>query len=108
MISSTELKRHPTYFMDQSEPDQTTAIAAESKDQSIQTGVWESGPGVLTLEFKWSETVYILDGYAQIKNLKTGEFFTLKKDTLALFEKGTTWSWHVPWKLKKVFTIIDY
>ena len=86
------------------EPTQSLGIAQET-DQ-IQHGVWECGPGELDLHFAYSETVFILEGRAEVENQITGELIILEPGTMALFQKGSHWVWRIPWRLKKVFTII--
>jgi uncharacterized cupin superfamily protein len=107
MIPLSKLDMKPFSFGTSDEPNQNLGIAAETKNRDIQLGVWESGPGVLNLDFNWSETVYILDGRAEIENRQTGEVFELTQGMIFLFESGTRWQWRIPWKLKKVFTIVD-
>lgn len=108
MITIAELKLKPSFFVDTAmEPEQNSGVAAETNDHSIQTGIWESGPGILNLKFNWSETVYILEGFAEATNLETGATHSLSTGTIALFEKNSLWSWRIPWRIKKVYTIID-
>ncbi len=88
-------------------PLQRLALALTSQSGNIQQGVWECGPGELELNFQWNETVYVLEGRAEVKNLETGMNFVLTPGSMAIFEKGSRWVWQIPWKFKKVFTIID-
>ena len=109
MIHVSNLKFAPSSFGGAAEPLQQLAMASDFSDQNlqIQHGVWESGPGELNLHFDWSETVFVLDGAAEILNIDSGEKFELVVGSMATFQKGTRWQWRIPWKLKKVFTIID-
>lgn len=103
----SDLAYKPFAFGLKDEPLQSAAISSEMDDGRIQQGVWESGPGELDLRFKWNETVYILEGRADIENLETGERFQLLPGSLMCFEKGSHWLWRIPWKLRKVFTIVE-
>ena len=103
-ISELELK---SYSYPLTEPDQQMALASETDSGRIQHGVWQSGPGELNLHFQWIETAFILDGRAEIENLDTGEKFTLVTGSMMTFERGSRWQWRIPWKLKKIFTILD-
>ncbi|MBL7555727.1 MAG: DUF861 domain-containing protein [Bdellovibrionaceae bacterium] len=107
MNTVQEIKMKPFNFGTLNEPIQHLGIWAQTDSGDIQIGVWESGPGVLNLDFQWSETVYILEGRAEIENMITQERFELKPGMMLLFEAGSRWRWHIPWRLKKVFTIID-
>lgn len=102
-----KLTMKPFSFGGANEPDQLCALASSFEGDRIQHGVWESGPGELNLKFSWSETVYILDGKAEVENLDTGERFTLSPGVMMSFERGSNWRWNIPFKLKKVFTLID-
>ncbi len=103
MISIHDLTLKPSSFGTPNEPEQLVAIAAEFDSGRIQLGVWESGPGEFNLKFDWHETVYILDGQADVMNLETKESFQLNTGALMSFVQGSNW----PWKLKKVFTIVE-
>lgn len=107
MMPLLEIKMKSSNFGGINEPDQLTGIAAQTHDSGIQLGLWQSGPGVLDLLFKWTETVYILEGNAEVTNLQTLESFTLEPGMMLLFEAGSHWSWKIPWKLKKIFTLVD-
>lgn len=102
-----ELSLSPFCFGGSNEPDQTLAIAAEMSSGNIQHGVWQCGPGELTIRFKWCETVFITEGSAEVENLHTGQTHTLRVGSMMSFEQNSLWRWRIPWKLKKVFTLID-
>ena len=89
------------------EPKQQWALAIEDEDLGLQQGVWESGPGVLSLKFQWNEIIVGLEGEAVAENQETGEILILKTGTTALFKKGTHWKWKIPKGFKKLFTIIE-
>jgi uncharacterized cupin superfamily protein len=106
MINLQDLDFKPSQFGGANEPEQRVAITSEINAGRIQQGVWESGPGELNLRFDWYETVYILDGQAEVLNLETNESFQLNAGSLMSFERGSQWRWRIPWRLKKVFTIV--
>jgi len=108
MVKITDLHMKPSTFGSLGEPEQLLGIAAEINSGHIQHGVWESGPGELVLHFQWSETVYILDGQAELENLETNERVRLSTGSMMSFERGSSWRWRIPWKLKKVFTIVEH
>ncbi len=97
----------PFNFGNLNEPPQQIGIGAQTDNSDIQIGVWECGPGILSLEFTWSETVFVLEGRAEVENLITRQRFSLTPGMMVLFESGSLWHWHIPWRFKKVFTIID-
>lgn len=107
MTNISDLQLKPCSFGGQDEPQQAAAVASEIASCGIQHGVWESGPGELELHFQWHETVYVLDGRAEVENLTSGERFALTPGTMVSFESGSRWRWRIPWKLKKVFTIVE-
>lgn len=102
-----EIKMTPFNFGTPNEPIQHLGIGAQTNNSDIQIGVWESGPGLLNLDFQWSETVYILEGRAEVENMVTGDRFEINPGMMLLFEAGSRWQWRIPWRLKKVFTIVD-
>lgn len=104
---NTELFMKPFNFGGRNEPAQQIGIGAQTNNSDIQIGIWECGPGLLDLEFQWSETVYVLEGRAEVVNVETQEMFELIPGTMRLFEAGSRWQWRIPWRFKKVFTIID-
>lgn len=108
MIHIEELKMKPCSFGGVAEePQQSFALASEFREGRIQHGVWQCGPGELDLQFAWSETVYILEGRAEVENVKSKEKFALVPGSMMSFEQGSHWRWRIPWKLKKIFTIIE-
>lgn len=104
MIEMNDLTYKEFSFGGKNEPQQQLAVALDS--DHLQHGIWESGPGELNLDFEWDETVFILEGEAIVRNLETQECFKLTQGSLANFSKGSRWQWQIPWKLKKVFTIV--
>lgn len=72
----------------------------------IKIDVCESGPGEFDLDFSWNETVFIIDGRAEVENLQTGESYELLPGSMMCFEYGSRWRLKIPWKLKKVFTVV--
>ena len=107
MNPKIELKMMPFNFGGRNEPPQQLAIGAQTSNSDIQIGLWECGPGLLDLEFQWSETIYVLEGRAEVQNLDTSECFEMTPGKMHLFEAGSRWQWRIPWRFKKVFTIID-
>ncbi len=107
MINLADIKMKPSNFGGNNEPEQLFGLAAQLTSKGIQHGVWQSGPGELTLKFEWTETVYIVEGSAEVKNLITEEKFILTVGSMMSFEQGSHWRWRIPWKLKKIFTIVE-
>jgi uncharacterized cupin superfamily protein len=107
MIKLDQLQLKPCRFGAGEVPEQAFALASEIQSGRIQHGVWESGPGILDLKFDWSETVFIVEGYAEVENADTGETFAMSAGSLMSFEQGSHWRWRIPWKLKKIFTVVD-
>jgi uncharacterized cupin superfamily protein len=101
-----DLEFKPCLFGGVHAPVQNFSLASEIDSGRIQHGVWECGPGELDLKFEFHETVFIIDGFAEIENQVTRERFTLSKGSMMSFERGSHWLWRIPWKLSKVFTII--
>ena len=107
MINIQDLRFKPCHFGGASEPTQLAGVAAEIDSGRIQHGVWESGPGELDLQFDWNETVFVIEGSAKVENVQTGVRWTLNVGDLMSFEKGSHWRWRIPWKFKKVFTLVE-
>ena len=69
-------------------------------------GVWEcEGPAVIDFTFWSDERLYVLDGSVDVKYL--GSRFTLNPGDTALFRAGTTATWDIPHRLKKVWVVHD-
>ena len=102
-----ELQMKPCALGGPRRTEQTFSLESEMEDGKIQHGIWRSGPGILDLDFSWSETVYILDGEVEIENLLAGTRKRLTPGSLAHFERGSRWIWRIPVQLTKVFTIVD-
>tara|TARA_B110001454_G_scaffold218046_1_gene244904 strand:- start:15042 stop:15374 length:333 start_codon:yes stop_codon:yes gene_type:complete len=104
---TTDLTMKPFNFGGRNEPPQLLGIGAQTASNDIQIGIWECGPGLLDLEFEWTETVYVLEGRAEVENIETKECFEMTPGTMRLFEAGSRWQWRIPWRFKKVFTTVD-
>ena len=108
MIQITDMIFKEFNFVpDRVEPRQAVALAYTSESGHFQHGVWECGPGEMDLDFLWDETVFVIDGRAELENLENGERLTLITGALHSFRRGSRWRWRIPWKFKKVFTIVD-
>lgn len=107
MRLTQDLEMKPFNFGTGEEPPQLLGMASSVHNDRLQHGLWECGPGEFDLKFDWSETVYALEGRAEVENLESGERHTLLPGSFAVFEKGTAWRWRIPWRFRKVFTIAD-
>jgi uncharacterized cupin superfamily protein len=107
MKDVNELLFTPYSFGGESEPNQLLAIASTSASGMIQHGVWECGPGEMDLHFEWDETVFGLQGSAEVHNIETGEGFILGPGSMGFFAKGSHWRWKISRNFKKVFTIVS-
>jgi len=107
MIKMMDIKMKTCRLGGASAPEQTFGIVSEIANGRVQYGVWECGPGELDLQFEWSETVFIVDGRAEMENVDTGERIHVEPGSMLAFEKGSRWRWSVPWRLKKIYTILE-
>ena len=107
MKRTSELELRPFEFGTGDEPAQLLGLASSTNDDCLQHGLWECGPGQFELRFTWYETVYVLEGRAEVENLETGVKHILAPGDFATFQKGSTWRWRIPWRFRKVFTVVD-
>jgi uncharacterized protein len=77
-----------------------------SDDRSTSTGIWECiGPGQFVWHYSTDETIYILEGSAEIEYL--GKTFTLQAGESTHFAAGTMAKWHVRDRVKKTWTLYE-
>lgn len=107
MIHFKDLAFKPCAIGGEGQTTQSWALASECDEGRVQHGVWETGPGTLDLRFEWTETAFILEGEAVVRNRVTDETATLIAGSFMSFERGSHWTWQIPQKLKKVFTLIE-
>ena len=75
-----------------------------SPDGRTTTGVWAAdGPSTFVVDYSVDETVYVLDGGAEIDY--QGQRIALQPGMTAHFGKGTSASWHVPTSIRKVYEV---
>lgn len=106
MRTLAELTYEPCRFGGDTAPEQKWNVISSTNAGKVLFGVWESGPGEMTLNFTWSESVHVLEGRAEVENLDSGERYTLVAGALMFFSRNSKWRWTIPWKLKKVFTAV--
>jgi uncharacterized protein len=79
-------------------------VTAVSPDGRTVSGLWAcEGPTTFEWHFGTDETVVVLEGGVEIDYL--GQRFTLRAGDSATFRAGTTAVWHVPERVKKMFTL---
>lgn len=79
-------------------------VTAVSPDGRTVSGLWAcDGPTTFEWHFGSDETVVVLEGSVDIEYL--GQRFTLRAGDTATFRAGTTAVWHVPERVKKMFTL---
>lgn len=77
-----------------------------SYDKSTSSGLWEcTGPGAFEWHYGTDETIYILEGSAQVDYL--GRKFTLSPGDCTHFAAGTVSRWVVTERVKKSYTLYE-
>src|SRR5262245_30796528 len=72
----------------------------QSQDRSTSSGLWEcTGPAQFTWHYGTDETIYILEGSADVEYL--GRRFTLRAGDCTDFAAGTTSNWTVSERVKR-------
>lgn len=107
MIQIDQLTLKPLTLENGKGPELSMALVSELDSGRIQYGLWESGPGEMIFEFQWNETVYALEGRVDLMNLDTKDQVLLQAGGLMSFEKGSRWHWKIPWKFRKLFTLVE-
>lgn len=75
-----------------------------SPDGRTTTGVWAAqGPSTFVVDYATDETIYVLDGGAEIDY--QGQHITLEAGKTAHFAGGTSASWRVPTMIRKVYLL---
>jgi uncharacterized cupin superfamily protein len=77
-------------------------VYAHSPDDHTFSGIWQcDGPTRLRWHYDLDETVYILDGAAEVEH--DGRIQLLRPGSVAFFPAGSTAVWSVPDHVKKAF-----
>ena len=77
-----------------------------SPDGSTTTGIWEcTGPTQFVWHYGTDETIYILEGSAEIEYL--GKKFSVSAGDSTHFAAGTTANWVVRDRIKKTWTLYE-
>jgi len=77
-----------------------------SYDKSTSSGIWEcTGPARFVWHYGVDETIYILEGSAEIEYL--GRRFTLGAGDCTHFIAGTAANWSVAERIKKSYTLYE-
>ena len=77
-----------------------------SQDHSSSSGIWECvGPTQFVWHYGTDETIYILEGSAEIEYL--GKKFTLAAGDSTHFAAGTSANWVVRERIKKTWVLYD-
>lgn len=75
---------------------------------SSRFGYWDCSAGVFTADYdKITEFCHVLEGEAHVKDLATGESFTVKAGDSFVLEAGLKTQWTVPKYIRKSFVISD-
>jgi uncharacterized cupin superfamily protein len=91
----------PSWILD-GHPSFRGVVYAHSPDDRTFSGVWECvGPTRLRWHYDLDETVYILDGAADVEH--EGKLQLLRPGSVAFFPAGSTAVWSVPNHVKKAF-----
>lgn len=81
-------------------------VFGASHDKSTSSGLWEcTGPCEFTWQYGKDESIYILEGFAQVEYL--GREFTLSPGDCTHFAAGTVSKWSVPDRVKKSYTLYE-
>ena len=75
---------------------------------SSRFGYWECAAGVIRADYdNITEFCHVIEGEAQVKDLSTGESFTVKAGDSFVLEAGLKTEWTVPTYIRKSFAICD-
>jgi len=75
-----------------------------SPDGTIISGIWVcEGPGTFRWEHRTDESLYVLEGKAQIEY--DGVKHELQPGDVTFFRAGTSTTWHVEGRVRKSFTL---
>jgi len=81
-------------------------VFGRSHDGSSTSGIWGcTGPAKFRWHYQGDETIYILEGLAEIEYL--GKKFTLRAGDTTHFTDGTSAVWHVPERIRKTWRIYE-
>ena len=79
-------------------------VTSSTSDGGSASGVWVcEGPATFEWRFGMDETVHLLEGQVDIEY--RNRRFTLRPGDSATFHAGTRAVWHVPVRIKKMFTL---
>lgn len=75
---------------------------------SSRFGFWECSAGVTRADYDGiTEFCHVLEGEAHVKDLTSGEVFTVKAGDSFVLEAGLKTEWTVPNHIRKSFAITD-
>jgi uncharacterized cupin superfamily protein len=89
------------------EPDARAHVIRDSGEPGarVVAGIFRSEPSVAKYVFAMHETVYVLEGEADVE--VDGETVSLRPGSIASFAKGATSIWRVKSPLKDVFVLSE-
>lgn len=83
-------------------------VHCDDPKSSSRFGFWECSAGVFTASYaNITEFCHVLEGEAHIKDLATGESFTVKAGDSFVLEAGLETEWTIPTHIRKCFAISD-
>jgi uncharacterized cupin superfamily protein len=104
-IELTSAPINPSWIISGS-PDCRANKFERSHDGSSGSGIWGCiGPAKFYWHYEGDESIYVLEGYAEIEYL--GNKFTLRAGDSTHFTDGTKATWVVPEHIKKTYRIYD-
>ena len=88
------------------EPKVRSSVFSATTGGSAIGGIWEcEGPAEVVFFFGSDERLWVVEGRVEVDYLDNR--FTLGPGDTALFRAGTTATWNIPVKLKKVWVVHD-
>lgn len=85
------------------EGEPTTALAALTRVQAIEIGIWEITPGVV-VDIEADEVLVVLEGLAEVA-FDDGSVLLLQPGVVARLRAGDRTTWTVRRTLRKVFVL---
>lgn len=100
-LTLAEQRVNPEWILE-GNPSFRGVVYAHSPDDRTFSGIWQCvGPTRLRWHYDLDETVYILDGAADVEH--DGKIQLLRPGSVAFFPAGSTAVWSVPDHVKKAF-----
>src|SRR5690348_5079927 len=85
---------------------EATTLELASRLGGLKTGLWSCTAGHFRWDYKTDEVIHIIEGEAVITG-QDGAAFTVGAGDVVHFARGTSATWDVPDRVKKVWVLPD-